>query len=113
MGQNTGTSNAEKNVAQNPKHSALVEEYLHVSSANMSIKLQAVDNASNICRETGMVYSLPEFELRKAPDKRLEFVIALRRQGGALQGGVHLRKAPTVNMVPHPDDADRPAANAA
>ncbi len=91
MGQNTGTSNAEKNVAPNPKHSAFTEEYLHNSSANIVIRHEAVDNLSNLCRKTEMVYSLPEFELRKAPDERLEFVIALRRQGWALQGRVHLR----------------------
>ena len=54
MGQNTGTSNAEKNVAQNPKHSAFVEEYLHVSFANMVIELMAVENPSENRRGTGI-----------------------------------------------------------
>lgn len=70
MGQNTGTSKNEKKVITNATTKALVAAYLDkISNNNKTTSDQIKTNLSTKVRR-----NLPELELRKATNKRLELI---------------------------------------
>lgn len=81
MGQNTGTSKNEKKVITNATTKALVAAYLN---NNKTISDQIKTNLSTKVRR-----NLPELELRKTTNKRLELIrifTGLRRSRSRIQG---------------------------
>ena len=81
MGQNTGTSKNEKKVITNATTKALVAAYLN---NNKTISDQTKTNLSTKVRR-----NLPELELRKTTNKRLELIrifTGLRRSRSRIKG---------------------------